>query len=69
MVNLIWLAHDKFLKLFFLQLQKNVQSNHVSVGIVFDFRMLEQYSAPAHRACEMVKFLAWETPDFSPHVV
>jgi len=30
--------------------------------------MFEQDSAPAHRACEMVEFLARETPDFSPHV-
>jgi len=28
--------------------------------------MLEQESAPAHRPCEMVEFLAQETLDFSP---
>jgi len=34
----------------------------------FDFCMLEQDSAPAHRACKMVEFLARDTPDFIPHV-
>jgi len=28
--------------------------------------MFAQDSAPAHRACEMVEFLAREIPDFSP---
>jgi len=29
----------------------------------------QQDNAPAHGGCEMVEFLARETPDFMPHVI
>jgi len=67
MVNSIWFADDKFLKFYSCSHKKMCKAiAFLCLWVYFDFCMLQQDSAPAHRACEMVEFQARETPGFSP---
>jgi len=63
MINLICFADDKFLKFYSCSHKKCAKLLHLRA--CRDSLMFERDSAPTHKTCEMVEFLAWETLNFS----
>jgi len=62
---LIQNIRDKFFEVLQLQLQKTCTAiAFMYLWEKLDFRMFEQDSTPAHRACEKAEFLDRETIDF-----